>query len=529
MKHILTSFMVGLAGIHGLTMEASTRPKLMVGIIVDQLRTDYLDNLKDMFTTGGFRRLMDKGIYLKDVDFIVTPGDETSASAIIQTGAYPRVTGLTGSKIYDIDSKNHISVFTDPAYIGNFTDETYSPSALRVSTLTDEIAIEGKGKSKIHSIAPNPEEAIVLAGHAGNSAFWVNDESGRWSSTTYYTNPSTSIQNRNYNNPLISRIDTLSWTPLHKGEPYKDLTAQEIKDGFKYTYSRSDRDVFNLYKSSPFVNQDITEVATDYISEFNLGKNPEAIDVLNIGYTLSPYPLANTENYKFPLQDAYLRLDKNLETLFNALDKQVGKDNVLVYLISTGYFAEPGNDNSTYKIPGGTVSVKRSMSLLNAYLAAKYGNGAYVDRYTKDQIYLDKKVLEEKNLDLNRVAEDARDFLIKMSGISDAYTSSDLMSPALASLEAHHLAMDPKTSGDILLEFNPGWTIIDDSVYPPQTKINKTTAYLFPGFIMAPEITPKTVEEKIEASEIAPTLANTLRIRAPNSSVSKPLKINNLK
>ena len=525
MKRLLSIMAVGLAGMQGITLTAESRPKLVVGIMVDQLRTDSLENLKGMLGNGGFRRLMDKGVYLKDVDFRVPYGDAASASAIIQTGDYPRHNGVSGEQIFDYSNKSLRPVFQDNAYIGNFTNETFSPAALRVTTLTDEIGVENKGKSKIHSIAPTPGQAIVLAGHSGNSAFWINDETGRWSSSTYYSNPPSAIQNRNYNSPLISRLDTMVWTPVRKGEPYPYVSTDDIREGFKYTFSRSDRDVFTLYKRSPFVNRDITDVATEYITGLNLGKNSETTDVLNLGYTLGVYPSIKDENYRYELEDAYLRLDKDLERLFNTLDKNVGTDNVLIYLVSTGYVSEPVIDNKQYRLPGGTFSVKRAMSLLNAYLAAKYGNGAYVDQYADGQIYLSHSTLEEKNLDFDKIAEESRDFLVKMSGVADAYTLGDLMSPALPQLEGWRLAIDPKYSGDVLLEFNPGWTVVDDSRFPPITQENKTNAYTSPGFIMGPGLLPQTIEETVDATAIAPTLAKTLRIRAPNSASTKSLSL----
>ena len=525
MNLLLKSVVFGITGIQGVALAAEPRPKLVVGIMVDQLRTDYLENMKDMFVQGGFRRLMDNGVYFKDIDYIIPVKDATVASAIIQSGSYPRYTGVTGKTIYDPSVKSENSLFKDPNYIGNFTDETYSPAALRVTTLTDEIAVDNKGKGQIHSLSPDAAESIVLAGHAGNSAFWVNEETGRWSSTTYYPNPPASIQNRNYNEPLISRIDTMKWVPMRKGEPYVDVSAQEIKEGFKYTFSRSDRDVFALYKNSPFVNSDITQIATEYISDLKLGTNPETIDVLNLGYNLSPYPGAMDGDYKYLLQDAYLRLDRDLEVLFNNLDKKVGKENVLVYLFSTGYFTEPETDTHAYRLPGGIFSVKRSMSLLNAYLSAKYGNGAYVDQYSDNHIYLDKNVIEEKGLDLFNVAEDSRDFLVKMSGVSDAGTSMDYMSASLPQHKAQRLAIDPKTSGDIILEFNPGWKVIDDSKYPSQNQITTTAAYSAPGFIMGTGISPQIKEETVEATAIAPTLASALRIRSPNSTKDKPINL----
>ncbi|MCH5241445.1 MAG: alkaline phosphatase family protein [Muribaculaceae bacterium] len=529
MNRLLTTVVVGLAGIQGITLAAESRPKLVVGIMVDQLRTDYLENLRDMLSSGGFRRLMESGVYFKDVDFNVPGGDATSASAIVQTGSYPKFNGVTGKMVYDPSSKTLSPVYKDINYIGNFTDETYSPGALRVSTLTDEIAVENKGMGRIHSIAPDAAQAITLAGHVANSAFWVNDETGRWSSTTYYPNPPAALQNKNYNSPLVSRLDTMKWQPLRKGEPYIDIPDQEIKEGFKYTFSRSDRDVFSLYKQSPYVNSDVTQAATEYINDLNLGNGPEGIDVLNLGYTLAPYSATQGDNYEYPLQDAYLRLDKDLEKLFNILDKKVGRENVLIYVVSTGYFAEPPIDNSIYCLPSGSFSVKRSMSLLNAYLSAKYGNGAYVDQYSDRHVYLSKPVLEEKNLDLNEIAKESRDFLMKMSGVADAYTLSDLATPPSKHLDSERLAVDPKISGDIVMDFNPGWTVIDDSRYPPQPQINKSTSYDTPGFIMGPQFAPKVVEETVEAVSIAPTLAKSLRIRAPNSAESKSLKLDLLK
>lgn len=525
MNRLLSTFVVGLAGIQGITLAGEVRPRLVVGIVVDQLRTDYLEDLRDMFSSGGFRRLMDNGLYLRDVDFVVSPGDAASASAIIQTGAYPRQNGIPGSMVYQPSAKTLKPVFLDPAYIGNFTTETYSPSALKVTTLTDEISLDGQGKSRIHSIAPDAAQAIVLAGHEAKSSFWVNDETGKWSSSTYYPYPPAYLQNINYNSPLVSRLDTIRWMPLRKDEPYPYVNSIDIKEGFRYTFPRSDRDVFTLYKNSPFVNRDITDAATDYVRSQGLGLNPETTDVLNLGYTLSPYPAITDEDYRYELQDSYLRLDKDLERLFNTLDRQVGRDNVVVYLVSTGYFNQRPFAEGESRMPGGTFSVKRALSLLNSYFAAKYGNGSYVDGFSDNQIFFDKKEIEAKNLDINAVAQEARDFLIKMSGVADAYTLTDLISPSIPELEAHRLALDPKTAGELIVEFNPGWNVVDDSKFPPETIVNKTTAYLFPGFIMGPGIEQKTVDETVEAVTIAPTLANALHIRSPNSTMSKPLKV----
>lgn len=523
MNRLVKSVMIGLAGIQGFSLAAGSRPKLVVGIIVDQLRTDYLETLHDKFGEGGFLRLMENGAFLKDVDFKIPNIDAASAAAIIQTGSYPRQNGITGAYVYSAAAKNIIPIFQDPNFIGNSTSETYSPSALRVTTINDEISADGGGIGKIHSIAPDAAESIVLSGHSGNSAFWINDETGKWSSTTYYTSPPSSIQNRNFSTPLLTRLDTMAWVPLKGADYYPDISFNRKMEGFKYTFPRSDRDVFKMYKLSPYVNSDITDAATDYVKLLNLGKHPEAIDVLNIGYTLAPYSMSGNSDGKYELEDSYLRLDQNLERLFKEIDRHIGLDNILVYVASTGYFVEPDRDRETLQLPGGNFSVKRALSLLNSYLSAKYGNGSYISQYAGGHIYLDHSQIESKGLDVAKIAEESRDFLVRMSGVSDTFTVSDLMSPTLPQLEGHRLGTDPKSAGDIILEFNPGWNVTDDSRYPPQSQPNKTSAYQTPVFIMGNGIARQVIETPVEATSIAPTIAKNLRIRSPNSALSKPI------
>lgn len=523
MNRLLKSIVFSLAGIQSVALAAESRPKLVVGIMVDQLRTDYLEDLKHLLGPGGFRRLMDKGVYIKDVDFRIPGSDATAASAIIQTGTYPRYNGITGSTILDPATKTPKSIFYDKSYIGNFTSETYSPATLRVTTLTDELSVAEEGKSRIHSIAPDAAQAIVLAGHTGNSAFWLNDETGRWSSTTYYNSSPTILTKSNYTDPLISRLDTLKWTPIMSGPNYPFVSYKNINKGFKYNFPRSEKNIYSLYKKTPFINTEITKAATEYLADLKLGTNQEGTDVLNLGYTLAVYPKAADDDYRFELEDAYLRLDKDLENLFNALDRYAGKEDVMVYLVSTGYFTEPLPEKDSYRLPGGTFSVKRALSLLNAFLSAKYGNGAYVDYYSNGHLFLNSKTLEEKNLDNTKIAEEARDFLVKMSGVEDAYTMGDLTSPAIYHLEASRLATDPKIAGDIILEFNKGWQITDDSRFPATDQVNNTTAYPMPAFIMGAGINPTVIEETVLATSIAPTIAGKLRIRSPNSATEKPL------
>ena len=186
MNRLLTSILVSLVAANTALQADPSRPRLVVGIVVDQLRSDYIDGLRELFCEKGFRRLIDNGVYLKDVDFKAPVSDPTAATALLYTGAYPAINGISGARIFDPSTLQTRSSMFDSSVMGNSTTETLSPVALRVSTLADELAADGAGLSQIFSIAPDAEQALAMTGHAGTSAVWIDDNTGKWSSTTSY-------------------------------------------------------------------------------------------------------------------------------------------------------------------------------------------------------------------------------------------------------------------------------------------------------------------------------------------------------
>ena len=230
-------------------------------------------------------------------------------------------------------------------------------------------------------------------------------------------------------------------------------------------------------------------------------------------------------DYRAELTDSYLRLDKELGRLFDAIDHYVGASNAMVWVSSTGYYDDAVIDDRKYRVPGGEFSMKRAQSLINSYLSARHGNAGYVEAFKDGHIYFDHKVLEEKNLDVKEVVADAQSFLAKMSGVSDVYTLNDILSPSTPYEECLRLSIDPKTGGDIIVTFNPGWTVVDDLEYPSISHPVRETAVLTPSFILAPGIEPQTISTAVDATALAPTVAGILRIRSPNGSSHKPLPL----
>lgn len=525
MNRLITSVICGLVGINTMLSADPSRPKLVVGIVVDQLRTDYIESLQSLFGEKGFKKLMKEGAFLKNVDFKVNNLDRASGTAILYTGAYPRQTGVASAMVYNPDKAEMVAALNDPSSIGNFTTETYSPAGLRLSTISDEIAIDGAGVAAVYAIAPDAQQAIIMAGHAGNSAFWINDNTGKWATTTYYRDTPRAISQRNYSNSISSRIDTMQWKPALPLSRYPGLPAQKRMYDFKHTFSMADRNVYRAYAGSPLVNTEITDVAIDYLKDLNIGNRGDAIDMLNVAYTAAPFKDVKDGDFRLELEDSYVRLDGQLSRLFDAIDKYVGLNNTIIYLSSTGYFDDAVVDDPKYRIPTGEFSVKRALSLLNSYLSAKYGNGDYVDTYSGGHVYLDRKQIEAHHLNLDEVARVSRDFLVRMSGVSDAHTMDDIMSSALPGMEALRLGTDPKTGGDIVLEFNAGWKVVNDTKFPNDTQVMRSSMALFPVFIIGAGIVPQTISVPVDATAIAPTVTQVLRIRSPNGATTKPLQL----
>lgn len=524
-KLLTSAVLVSLVGINTVMQAQTGRPRLVVGIMVDQLRTDYLDYLQGMFSDRGFRRLIDRGVYMRDVDFRQSVSDPATAAAVVFTGNWPSATGLPSPTLYDPSTKRSIPTLLDSSVPGNYTAEGYSPSGLRLSTISDEIAIDGMGLSSIYSIAPDAQASLVMSGHAGTSAVWIDDNSGKWASTTYYKNFPQPLAIKNQHSPLSQRIDTICWRPSRPLASYPGLPPQKKYYPFSHTFSRSDRDVWRQFKTSAPVNREVTDAAIDVIRQLRPGTSGQAIDVLNIGYTAAPWKEVRDGDFRIELEDTYLRLDDQLGRLLDEIDRTVGLDNTVVWLSSTGYYDDAIADNPKYRLPGGDFSMKRAESLLNSYLSARHGNGDYVEAVHDGQVWLDHKAIESKGLNAADVRSESREFLMKMSGVEKARTLDDILSATGTEGDALRLRVDPKHSGDIFIEFAPGWTVVDDLSYPVSKRPVRTGQVLTPGFIMAPNVTREEITTPVDATAIAPTVTSTLHIRSPNGSIHRPLPL----
>lgn len=500
-----------------------TQPKLVLGIVVEDLQTEYLSLLRDNFTAGGFNRFLDNGVYIPYAEF-GAPVDAAAATAILYTGASPSVNGIASEEIFDRETLRTQPVFADASASGVHTREHLSPRALAVTTIADETRIAGGGVTFAYSIATDPSIALIMGGHAGNCAMWVNDATDDWSTTSFYKEVPTTLVERNRFNPLRSRIDTMTWAPMHDSEKYVLLPEHATMYPFKYNFHKSGLDRISAFKQSPKANDEVTAFALENLRALRLGKH-DGPDMLSLAYTLTPYAYSKRADNRYELYDAYYRLDRNLAQLLDSIDSRVGMDNTLVFLAATPPSQRSRREEEYWQLPYGEFSTRKALSLLNMYLIAKFGNGNWAQGYHNGQIYLNHKLIDEKNISIEEIRLETARFLEKMSGVKIAYSIEEIIDGRSADTAPLRQSTVIDTAGDVWFSIMPGWQIIDDFNKPQQTtdQVVRAAATTAPVFFLIPKSEPRKIDRPVDARTIAPTITSLLRIRSPNAAENAPL------
>lgn len=526
----LVATLVAAAGMQAAEPRAA-QARILLNIVVDGLDAETLDLLAEKFgPDGGFGKLRKNGLTISNADY-GTSLDPTGAAAMLLTGASPSVSGVAESLTYDRETLRTRPLFLDPGIIGNFTSDTYSPSALRVSTIVDEARIASGGVTMAYAVAPTPAQAIVLAGHTANSALWLDPATGNWASSTFYRDMPGTVATRNRIRPLVTRMDTMSWTPALDPADYPALPEHLRKYPFRYVIPRGERtpDRIERFVGSPLGNTEITDVAIDIIRNLSLGSH-DGTDVLSLAYTLAPYQYSKSADTRMERMDAYVRLDRDLGRLFRAADGTAG-GNVAIMLAATPATPASRRDDERWAIPHGEFSTRKAASLLNMYLIALHGNGDYVSGYHNGRFYLNHKTIKDLGLQLPEVRSEVADFLVKMTGVDAAYSLEDIIAGrAGRKSEALRRNTPLDSSGDVLLFVAPGFEVVDDfagisAAAPHVPMVFRAVATTAPVFIYAPGIDPRTVDTPLDARVVAPTVARLLRIRSPNGAAMPPVAL----
>ena len=354
-------------------MEAQTlqpAPRLVVNLVIDQLRTDLLEHYSPLYSEEGFKKLLNEGRVYEAASYPFEPLDKASALTAIVTGTTPYYNHIPGEQWLDRTSLRPVFCIEDEKF-------SASPSRIATSTISDELKVNSNGKAIVFSIAESADAAILSAGHAADGAFWIDGKTNRWVTSDYYSQ------------------NAIKWLKF-----YRNTNPQVIKN-------KDDR------------NEIACSFALDCIGDNAMGRDL-VTDYLSI--TLS----AKSENqtkWQEELENTYMTLDRNLANFINSVEQRIGKGRVLFIITSTGYTDEPSVDYGRFHIPTGTFYINRTANLLNMYLAAIYGRGQYVQACFHNHIYIDHKLIEHSHLDFSDIMARSKEFLKQSAGVREVKES----------------------------------------------------------------------------------------------------------
>ena len=503
------------------SLKAAEVPKVVVSVVVDQLRGDYLEKFAHLYSDDGFKKLFAEGRVYTNGYYSHTSPDRSSGTASVYTGTTPYYHGITGNRFMLRNTLRVVGIVDDAndANKGINTFEITSPNRLLVTTLADELKIATKGHAYVCSIAPERDMAVLAGGHAPNAALWLSDDCSKWATSAYYGG--IPAWTRTYNHREGTRFDwaEMAWEPYYATGVYSYSVYDGIPREFHYTFRKGDAEAVKRYKTSALINDEVTMLAKTCVAGGMFGRN-KTTDMLCIGYYAGNYEHDSESVRPIELQDIYCRLDRNIAELIRAVEEKVGEGNALFVITSTGYADAHRPDSKLFTLPAGELKMDRCCALLNMYLGALYGKDNYVEGSYLNEIYLNQDLIEKRQIKMKELLDRCTEFLCQVSGVKRVYPSLDLLSGAAdAEVRASYNA---DRSGDLILEVAPGWTLVDDRwserIYYNRTHIPVPVIFYGGGFDAQCNRTPIAVES------IAPTIAHILRISAPNACSTRPLE-----
>jgi predicted AlkP superfamily pyrophosphatase or phosphodiesterase len=551
MIRLLTlAFLLVLNG--NLLQSQSDKPKLIVGVVIDQMRFDHLYKYQDRFSNGGFKRLLREGFNYKNTHFNYIPTVTAAGHASIYSGTTPSVHGIIGNTWYDRSTKQTITNIGDSneLIVGTDNINSYgaSPGNLLTSTITDQIRMGSNFRAKVISVSLKDRGAILAGGHTANAAYWHDWKAspGYFVSSSYYMEELPDwVASFNKLEKSDSYL-TDSWSTLYPIDSYKMSAADDnnyeraiagkTSATFPYDY-KSMRErykeidaEFQLIWVTPAGNSLLTDFAIEAIKSEKLGAD-EITDFINISYSV-PDVMGHTfgpQSVEF--EDMILRLDRDIENLLKSLDATVGTGNYSLFLTSDHGSVPVASYLADHKLPAGIANIKQYGVALLSHLNAKYGTNQWIENFEGESIYLNRDLIKQKKLSLSTVQREVADFMISLEEVTGALTASDLQTQSYGYGMNQMLqnGYHSKRSGDVLLVFKPGYVQNLDPRITMQ-RIKGTThgsGYAYdthvPMLWFGKSIPKGQSLRKVSVIDIAPSIAQMLNIQYPSGTTGEPL------
>lgn len=517
---------------------ALPRPKLVVGLVIDQMRWDFLYRYYDRYQEGGFKRLLNEGFTCENTNIDYVPTVTAIGHSTVYTGSVPALHGIAGND-FIIQATGKTMYCTEDQSVetvGSNSDAgKMSPRNLLSSTIADELRLATNFRSKVIGISLKDRGSILPAGHTANAAYWFDDASGNWITSTWYMKELPAWVQQFNQRQLAQQYLSKEWTTLYPLNTY----AQSSPDNNRYegAFRKTDQPVFpintpeiartagvGLIRSTPWGNTFTLDLAKAALEHENLGQSG-VTDLLAISLSSPDYIGHRFGPNALEIEDMYLRLDKDLADFFLTLDKKLGKGNYTVFLTADhGASHNPGFliDN---KLPGGYWQSGATLKALNQYLEEKHKAKNLVLSLSNYQVSLNNALISYNKMDESAIRNDCVAFLEKQEGVAFAVDIQDARTAAIPEALRSRLisGYHPGRSGVIQLFLKPGWfsstlngTGTSHGTWSPQDSH-------IPLVWMGWGIQPGKTARPVNMSDIAPTLATLLRIQAPGGAIGKPI------
>jgi predicted AlkP superfamily pyrophosphatase or phosphodiesterase len=526
--------------------ESATRPKLVLGIVVDQMRYDYLTRFGAEFGDDGFRRLQRAGTTFHAMHYNYVPTSTGPGHAAVWSGAYPAVSGISNNDFYDRRLGKMVYCVEDATVTGVGTDleeGRRSPHRLLVTTVGDELKLLTNQRSLVIGVSLKDRSAVLPAGHLADGAYWLDYDAGRFVSSSFYGAALPSwVEHYNARARAVALLSR-PWTLRDAPETYVNSRADD--SAFEHAFVGESAPVFphdipnlaarnagkegafKILTISPGGNTLVREMAEAALRETALGRD-DVPDILAVSFSSTDYVGHRFGPASREVEDTYRRLDDELAQLFRTLDETVGWENTLVFLTADHAVSY----NSAYLRSLGigsafTMNEKKLRTDIERVVAQHYGPGAWVVEFFKGQVFLDRALIREAGLKLEEVQAWVRDYLLELEVVADAVTATDLnragAEDGFRVLMRH--GAHPTRSGDVFVRFTSGTVFGYDNGGSSHGEAYTYDTHV-PFLISGPGLRSGAhYYERAVITQIAPTISAALQIAAPSGAFEGPLPI----
>lgn len=511
------------------------RPKLVVGIVIDQMRWDYLYRYQKRYTDSGFMRLLNEGFSCENTVIPYVPSVTAIGHTCIYTGSVPSIHGIAGNNFVKNGEKVYCTDDDTVKPVGSNSEAgLMSPRNLWVTTIGDEMKIASNGRAKVVGVALKDRASILPAGHNPDGAFWFDDKSGNFITSTYYMNQLPKWVEAFNGKKLPEHYLSEKWNTLYPKDTYTESTSDEneyengIKKGVKATLPLNLPELYkkygyNIIRNTPFGNSLTFDMAKAAIDGEQLGADDET-DLLAVSCSSTDYIGHQVGTHAVETEDTYLRLDKAIADFLSYLDTKVGKGNYLVFLC-----ADHGAMNNVRflqdrRIPAGNWDDGVAAKKLNEVLAKEYPNtGDLVKTVMNYQVFFNREVIKNQHLDFAKIKQTVVDFLKEDSCVLYACDMEKTMTESIPEEVKYRIVngYNRERSGNIQIVLKPNfythgmkgtdhgaWNLYDTHI---------------PLVFMGWGIKHGATTKRTFMTDIAPTIGALIHVQAPNGCVGQPI------